>query len=366
MSTKTLVENNGVALWVAHDPLPESGPLPHDIVVGPGGASRTLLTLTPRNKVGRVWDVGCGSGVQSVFAAVHADHVIATDIDPRCLDFTRESAALNSLSIETRLGSFAEPIADETFDLIISNPPFVMGNVTQLTHRESPRPADQLTQELLATLPKHLADGGLMVMVCAWLEKTDTNWEQAIAQWLPSDCNVWVGLRDVQLIADYVDTWMADAGLTDADTRQRWIEQMQAWDATAVAFGWVVVWRPTSPATDTWQRVEDVRNSPQLPTGEQVWQRLFAADLSERLTATKMLTQRFRATTSQAWRGDLGVDGLLLDIRQELDLGSDLATACTNAAATNNFDPDDVLIHGLAGLKMMVDLGLLEAVDTPI
>jgi hypothetical protein len=60
------------------------------------------------------------------------------------------------------------------------------------------------------------------------------------------------------------------------------------------------------------------------------------------------------------------VDGLLLDIRQELDLGSELATACSNAAATNNFDPDDVLIHGLAGLKMMVDLGLLEAVDTPI
>lgn len=366
MFAQTQLSVQGITLNVAHDALPSSGPLPHDIVVGPGGASRTLLTLTPRTHFSRAWDVGCGSGVQSVFAATHCDTVIATDIDQRCLDFTAQSAELNNLRIETRLGSFAQPVADESFDLIISNPPFVMGNVTSLIHRESPRPADNLTAELLKDLPAHLNPGGLLVMVSAWLERDDLNWEQAITQWLPDDCNVWVGLRDIQPIEEYVGTWLADAGLTDPQVRTDWIAAMNAWQASAVAFGWIVVWRPQDLTATTWVRTEDVRFAATLPTGDEVWQRLRDAQTSEDLTAIEMLNGRFEGTHKQAWRGDVGLDGLILALRVELDSGLEMSGAVAKIAAETMVDPDDLLIHGLAGLKTMVDLGLMTPSDTPI
>ena len=130
--TRTSVTAAGRTLVVVHHELP-GGQLPTNIVVGPGGASHTLLNITPRTHVARTWDLGCGSGVQAAFAATHSDHVIATDIDEHALELTRQTAQINNLDIETRLGSLATPVAEEKFDLIISNPPFVMGQITDLT-----------------------------------------------------------------------------------------------------------------------------------------------------------------------------------------------------------------------------------------
>ena len=62
-------------------------------------------TLTPRRRVARALDVGTGSGIHALRAAAHADHVVATDVNPRALEFTRLNAALNGLTnIETRIG----------------------------------------------------------------------------------------------------------------------------------------------------------------------------------------------------------------------------------------------------------------------
>src|SRR5699024_5668626 len=49
-------------------------------VLGVGGASLTLARITPRTRVGRVLDVGCGGGIQALHASRHADHVVATDL----------------------------------------------------------------------------------------------------------------------------------------------------------------------------------------------------------------------------------------------------------------------------------------------
>ena len=83
-----------------------------------------LASLTPRRRVHRALDIGTGNGVHALLAAAHADEVIATDVNPRALAFTRISAALNGLdNVETRLGSLFEPVAGETFGLITCNAP---------------------------------------------------------------------------------------------------------------------------------------------------------------------------------------------------------------------------------------------------
>ena len=136
-------------------------------------------------------------------------------IDERCIELTRQSAQASGVDIETRRGSLAEPVAGENFNLIVSNPPFVIGNATSLVHRESPLEADSLTAELLSLLPAHLEDGGHAVVLSAWLVTADSEWQTRVEQWLPENCDVWVGLRSTQTVDEYVDFWLADSGHAD-------------------------------------------------------------------------------------------------------------------------------------------------------
>lgn len=73
-----------------------------------------------------VLDLCTGSGILALFAADKASKVIGTDINPRAISFAKINAELNNLShkIELRIGDLFEPVKDEKFDLIITNPPF--------------------------------------------------------------------------------------------------------------------------------------------------------------------------------------------------------------------------------------------------
>ena len=265
---RTEIEVDAFTAVVCHDELPAGTALPDDIVVGPGGASRTLLQLTPRRRVSSVWDLGCGSGVQSVIAAQHAERVVATDIDARCLDFTQLSAAESGVQVETRLGSLTEPVSGERFDLIVSNPPFVIGQATSLVHRESPLPADGLTEQLLKLLPNHLNPDGLAVLLTSWLETSSQSWEERIEAWLPAGVDVWIGLRDSLTPAAYIDVWLRDAGLAEDEiTRALWTQQLASWDAQALCFGWVVL---APVQSEPVIRIEDLRNAAAVPTGDEL------------------------------------------------------------------------------------------------
>ena len=102
-----------------------------DYVLGVGGASTTLAQLTVREPVSRALDVGTGCGVQALHLSRHAAEIVATDVNLRALEFARLTAALSleereAARIDLRSGSLFEPVRDERFDLIVSNPPFVI------------------------------------------------------------------------------------------------------------------------------------------------------------------------------------------------------------------------------------------------
>ena len=353
MSEQTTFSAGGYTGVVVSDALPlDNSPLADDVVLGVGGAARTLLHITPRKHFHRVWDLGCGSGVQSVIAAQHADHVVATDIDQRALDFTQQSAALNNVSIETRLGSLFEPVANEKFDLIVSNPPFVIGGVTQLTHRESPYEADGLTKQLLEGLPHHLSSDGIAVILATWLV-TDDDWQERIAQWIPDNIGAWVALRDMQDVDAYVHTWMNDAGIDNQDVADQWKQRLAEWKATYVAFGWIVL-----QAGSEFVTMEDVRHAPALPSGDDVLKVLDLAQAAEDLSASTMLTTSLRHGPGESWRGDIGLDSVLAGVYSRLDGQKLLPEIVTELAAETGFDQDDLLILGLVGAKRLVGLGL--------
>ena len=73
-------------------------------------------------------DVGTGSGAIAVALAAEglATSVTATDISPAAISVARENAAAAGLScIDFRLGSLLNPVSGLTFDLVLSNPPYL-------------------------------------------------------------------------------------------------------------------------------------------------------------------------------------------------------------------------------------------------
>ena len=136
-----------------HDP----AEIPHDYVIGNNPTSVGLASVTSRRPAKRVLDLGTGCGVLSLLVARQCGRVVATDINPRALNFTAFNALLNGIdNIECREGSLFEPVAGEKFDLIMSNPPFAVSPDSDYQFRDSGRPLDTFCGTLVRALPEHL------------------------------------------------------------------------------------------------------------------------------------------------------------------------------------------------------------------
>jgi methylase of polypeptide subunit release factors len=153
-----------------------------------------LASLTVRRHARRALDVGTGNGAHALLAARHADHVVATDINPRALAFTEISAALNGVEhVETRLGSFFEPVAGETFDLITCNAPYVISPERRWQYRDAGLPGDEVSRRVVTDAAAHLADGGFASMLVSWLAESEDEPDEHVFEWVEANgCDAWI------------------------------------------------------------------------------------------------------------------------------------------------------------------------------
>ena len=83
------------------------------------------FTLGPIHPGDIVLDIGCGAGVDSIFAAVMAGttgRVTGIDLVPEMLERAKENARLSALNINFLEGSAEDLLfSDNTFDVVISN-----------------------------------------------------------------------------------------------------------------------------------------------------------------------------------------------------------------------------------------------------
>ncbi|MFJ3231658.1 methyltransferase [Streptomyces sp. NPDC086787] len=246
------------------------------VVLGVGGASTTLAGITVRTPVAAALDLGTGSGIQALHAARHATRVTATDVNPRALHITALTLALSGApAADLREGSLFEPLKDdETYDLIVSNPPFVISPGARLTYRDGGMGGDDLCQSLVHGAGERLNEGGFAHFLANWQHVEGEDWQDRIRSWVPRGCDAWVVQREVQDVTQYAELWLRDAGDHRGDPAEyqarydAWLDEFEARKVRAVGFGWITLRR--TAAAEPSVVVEEWPHPIEQPLGETV------------------------------------------------------------------------------------------------
>ncbi len=268
---QSFVDGDGVGEWWIASDLDEVAlgtPLPADHVLGVGGASRTLAELVIPASVDRALDLGTGCGIQALLVSRHARTVIATDISERALAFAALNAQLNGVAnIEFRAGSMFEPVAGEVFDLIVSNPPFVITprvqGVPEYEYRDGGLVGDGLVELFLRGVGAHLAPGGVAQLLGNWETRAGTAGLDRVDGWIDDDLDAWVVEREALTPLTYAELWIRDGGTLPRDAGftpllTAWLDDFAGRDVTAIGFGYILVRRAVVPTARHLRRFERV------------------------------------------------------------------------------------------------------------
>ncbi|MGM9516440.1 peptide chain release factor N(5)-glutamine methyltransferase [Roseateles sp. DB2] len=138
----------------------------------------------------RVLDLGTGSG--AIALAVKKGHqqacVTATDFSADALDVARANAKDLGLAVRFLHGAWWQPVGEECFDLVLSNPPYIAPEDEHLPALKH-EPLSALTapeagladlRQIVGAAPAHLRPGGLLLLEHGYDQ------EQAVADLLRS------------------------------------------------------------------------------------------------------------------------------------------------------------------------------------
>ena len=294
--------DDGTEIYVAADlgAHQRPGVLRKDHVLGIGHASLTLAQITERTPVERALDVGTGCGIQTFHLLAHARHVTATDISERALAFTRFNLLLNAPALDIdpqspqarvslREGSLLDPVAGERFNLVVSNPPFVItprvageSAEEQFTYRDGGLPGDEIVSTMVRQLPSVLVPGGRAQMLGNWEIIRDSEdpeaprpWAERPRAWVADGgAEAWFIQREALTPASYAETWLKDA----SENRDRshyeqtyvaYLNDFESRNVHSIGFGMIWLRRPSEATaagvTEPLQRFEEITYPIQQP-----------------------------------------------------------------------------------------------------
>jgi SAM-dependent methyltransferase len=366
-----------------------------DVVMGVTSPASLLADITVRKPVPRALDLGTGGGIQALLLANHCERVVAVDINPRAIDFTELNAALNGFdNIEARLGSWFEPVADERFDIITANPPYVISPDSTYLYRDSGLPADSLCRQLVSDMAGFLEEGGLGHILVSCALRAGEEWAAPLRRWLlDTGCDAWLlhyltedpmtqaAKWNGPLIAEGLPAYGAAIDRWMAYYRREGIEQ--------IAFAAVILRRRSGGSN--WIREDSVHN--RIGSSSAQVMRAFAAEdflqglgsdrellghrfsllpghrLDQSLVAENGVWGLQEATLTQtegfAFRG--GLDLMSMRLLGRLDGTQTLGQAVAQAIQELGFSPEDaehVEDTGIQMVRRLYQLGFLVRSDS--
>jgi SAM-dependent methyltransferase len=228
----------------------------HDFVPGAQRPTDLLARLSMRPEVDRALDLGTGCGVQALLLSRHCASVVATDLSERALRYARFNSACNgATNIEFRHGSLLEPVAGERFDIVVSNPPYVISPESRFVFRDSGQRSDTMCRELIAALPTVMTDGGLATILVSWVQDPDSD-RMTPLDWIDDSCAGVVLLGARQSPVEAATQWNQDLReqpeVFDARVRT-WMDYFEAEQIRQIGYGAVLLrhggpnWRQTLP-----------------------------------------------------------------------------------------------------------------------
>lgn len=333
--------HGSVRWWVASDlgELVTGQALAPNHVLGIGRAGLTLAALTPRGPVETALDLGVGCGIQTLYLLRHVRQVVATDISARALEFTAFNVALagvDSTRVQLRQGNLLEPVAGQRFDLIVSNPPFVItppsvrqAGLPLMEYRDAGGP---ILPALVRGLEDHLNPDGVAVMLGNWEHREGTSWRTSVNQWIGKSLDAWIIQREVQDPVEYAAMWLRDGGLTPERSAVAFENALAAWQedfdsrqVSGVGMGYLVFHAPSvaatsgpggtalegqtapeepasdaaapSAAVEPWRVLEEVPTSGQGALGEHVAQVIAAHEALRGLDDTQVAALKLRTAS---------------------------------------------------------------------
>ena len=286
-STRFLVHDgdvvHGAARLVPHDELliasdhAAAAETHADHVPGVHRPSVALAHLTVRRGGERALDLCAGNGIQAILLAAHAEHVVATDVNERALAYTRLNAALNGVdNVETRAGSFFEPVADEQFDLVVANPPYVVSPETAYLFRDGGMRGDGVSELVVRGIPQRLAPGAFASVLIAWALDPDDPAERP-RRWLEgSGCEAFLLHTSTDDPIETATLWnrdLADRPEAYADALDRWLAYYRELGIERLGYACLVLRKRADgreAAAAGWVEALQLPRSPLRPAGRHV------------------------------------------------------------------------------------------------
>ena len=273
--------------------------------------------------------------------------------------------------VELRRGSLLQPVAGEQFDLVVSNPPFVItprgsDALPEYTYRDAGGTGDEMARGLVTGLRPHLAPGGIAQMLLNWEIRDLQDPFARVLQWCrDSGLDAWIIGRDVSDPCEYAETWLRDGGITPERDRKAWERGYHAWVADfdrrgvlAVGFGYLILHRPQRADQEQWLRAEQITTRPPGALGGAIAATLEAKDalahLDEAALADCALTVAGDVTEERHYRPG-STDPEVILLHQGGGFGRSVRADTALAAVVGTSDGELTVAQIAAGVAALTD-----------